>query len=580
MGLGVTVIHDEAALASTREHDRILGGAETSGARLILVGDPRQSRAVGASGLWGRIEEAARDGDSYVQLERIVRAKDPADRRDQALWRSGQHDRALAGYAARGRLVLDEDRQAVEDRALDAAQADRQAGRRTLVVAQTSNEHLDALNARAQAIRAQAGELGDHEIALTARPYGLRAGDEIQIRHPIAHPDLGRISNGTAGEVTDVAPDGQEARLRLSDGREAVFPRELLDAGQTRLSYVQHPFPAQGVTTDTGHVIVGEHATAEGSYVALTRARASTHLYATPNLEPDPGAGQDGVVADLAERMGRTDPEIPSIALPLAHEQRVEAEYARETRGRPAPPPEEDPRQQPQLRDEIAELRAERDRLAAVLQTYPADVETQIHRLREQAKGAREVAAGDQKRAEYWQARYDELGMLRRRGQDGRQLQEHAEQFTERAQTKTRMATGSTTRLNGSPQGPAAPRHGSRPIPGSASSFTPPKPSWPRRSTVAPNNARRNPAGDAGSGGVSRPGGYKPNATASKRSYVAIPTSRPGRCTTPSSTPPMTPPRPRMPASAPTRRAGIRAARTPRPAGAARYPGPGARASV
>ena len=425
----VTVIHDEAALASTREHDQILGAVEASGARLVLVGDPRQSRAVGASGLWERIERAAGERGGYVQLERIVRAKDPADRRDQALWRSGQHDRALAGYAVRGRLVLDEDRQTVEDRALDAAQADRQAGRRTLVVAQTSNEHLDALNARAQAIRAQAGELGDREVALAGRPYGLRAGDEIQIRHPVAHPDLGRVSNGTAGQVTDVAAGGQSARLRLSDGREAVFPRELLDQAQTRLSYVQHPFPAQGVTTDTGHVIVGEHATAEGSYVALTRARASTHLYATPDPELAPNAGQDVVVGALAERMGRSDPEIPSIAVPLAHEQQVEAEHARESRRRPAPPPEED---QP-TRDEVAELREQRDRLAAVMGTYPADVEAQIRRLREQAEGAREAAAGDQERSERYQHAYDELGLMRRRAQDGRQLQEHAEQFAERA---------------------------------------------------------------------------------------------------------------------------------------------------
>jgi conjugative relaxase-like TrwC/TraI family protein len=429
----VTVIHDEAALASTREHDQILGAVERSGARLILVGDPRQSRAVGASGLWERVEAAAREQGGYVQLERIVRAKDPADRRDQALWRSGQHERALAGYDSRGRLVLGEDRQAVEDRALEAAQTDREAGKRTLVVAQTSNEHLDALNARSQAIRAQAGELGAQEVALAGRPYGLRAGDEVQIRHPVSHPDLGRVSNGTTAHVRDVDAAGQSARLMLADGREAMFTRKLLDAAQTRLSYVQHPFPAQGVTTDTAHVIVAEHATAEGSYVALTRARQATHLYATPGPEQGPDAGRDAVVAGLAERMGRTEPEVPSIAVPLAHEQRVEAMHARESR--PDPPPEEDQAQQPPagLRDEIVELRAERDRLAAVLQTYPVDVEQEIRRLKGQAGQAHEAAAGDRGRSEHWQGVYEQLGPLRRRGQDGRQLKDRADEFAERA---------------------------------------------------------------------------------------------------------------------------------------------------
>jgi conjugative relaxase-like TrwC/TraI family protein len=457
----VTVIHDEAALASTREHDQILGAVETSGARLVLVGDPRQSRSVGASGLWERIEHAAREQDGYVQLQRIVRAQDPADRRDQALWRSGQHERALTGYSARGRLILEEDRQAVEDRALEAAHADREAGRGTLVVAQTSNEHLDALNARMQAIRGQAGELGDHEIPLVGRPYGLRAGDEVQIRHPVAHPDLGRVSNGTTGHVADVASDGMSARLTLADGREAIFPRELLDAAQTRLSYVQHPFPAQGVTTDTAHVIVGEHATAEGSYVALTRARASTHLYATPDPDLEPGAGREAVVAGLAERMGRTDPEIPSINLPLAHEQHVEVEHARESRRRPSPPPEEDQpqpqRRQPRAWDEVAELREERDRLTAVLQTYPVDVEQEICRLEGQAGQAHESAAGDRQRSEHWQGVYEQLGPLRRRSQDGRQARDHADLFAERAAEQQARGDQFADRARALASGPGSP---------------------------------------------------------------------------------------------------------------------------
>jgi conjugative relaxase-like TrwC/TraI family protein len=51
-----TIIHDEAALASTRELSQLLQSVEDSGARLILVGDPRQSHAVGAGGLWPDIE--------------------------------------------------------------------------------------------------------------------------------------------------------------------------------------------------------------------------------------------------------------------------------------------------------------------------------------------------------------------------------------------------------------------------------------------------------------------------------------------------------------------------------------------
>jgi hypothetical protein len=96
-----TIIHDEAALASTREQLDLLEAVETSGARLIAVGDPQQNQPVGAGGLWQHIETAARAGNAHVQLTRNQRAHDPADRRDQTLFRDGHAGRALRGYAAR-----------------------------------------------------------------------------------------------------------------------------------------------------------------------------------------------------------------------------------------------------------------------------------------------------------------------------------------------------------------------------------------------------------------------------------------------------------------------------------------------
>ena len=65
--------HDEAALASTREQHQLLHAIEASGARLIEVGDPRQSQPVGAAGLWSRLEQAARDNDAQIELTRCWR---------------------------------------------------------------------------------------------------------------------------------------------------------------------------------------------------------------------------------------------------------------------------------------------------------------------------------------------------------------------------------------------------------------------------------------------------------------------------------------------------------------------------
>jgi conjugative relaxase-like TrwC/TraI family protein len=408
---GVTVIHDEAALASTREQAWLFRVVSESGARLVAIGDPRQSQAVGAGGLWAEIEQTAKEQDAFVELSRIVRAQDPADRRDQALWRAGQHDLALNNYADRGLVVIEADQRRVEDLALDAAQADRRAGRESLVVAETSNEQLDALNARAQAIRLQDGEIGHEGVPLTGRPHGLRSGDEIVVRAPIQHPDLGSIRNGVSGHVVDVDAEAGAATLRLSDGREASFDRGLLDAGQVRLAYVSHPFPAQGRTTDTTHVIAGPLSTAEGSYVALTRARDRTHLYASSDqLElPEQRAR---AIAVLAARLGRSDPDLASIRTPLAHERHLEREHAQLTL----------PTDVDQSGGSVEQLRAERDRHRAIIATYPSAVAERVESFERDVQ--RFQAASDRWNADAERSRGElaRMGPLARRGEQGQQI--------------------------------------------------------------------------------------------------------------------------------------------------------------
>jgi ATP-dependent exoDNAse (exonuclease V) alpha subunit len=142
LGPEVTVIHDEAALASTHEQLRLLHAVETSGARLVAVGDPQQNQPVGAGGLWDRIETMARQTDALVQLTVNQRSQDPGDRHSQTLFRKGETELAIRTYAARGRIHQAEDQRRVEDQALEAAHQDRAAGKRTLAVAHVERRRV------------------------------------------------------------------------------------------------------------------------------------------------------------------------------------------------------------------------------------------------------------------------------------------------------------------------------------------------------------------------------------------------------------------------------------------------------
>jgi ATP-dependent exoDNAse (exonuclease V) alpha subunit len=317
-----TIVHDEAALASTREQLTVLDAVESSGVRLIMVGDAQQNQPVGAGGLWADIQDATRTAEARAELTLNVRAQDAGERRDQALFRHGWAEVAVRGYAAGGRVHFDEDPRRLEDRALDAAHADRTAGKTTILIAQTSNDKLDALNARAQAIRHQAGQLGEQSLPVPGRPYRLRAGDHVQIRRTIWHDDFGPLRNGTPARITGVDRDGKALSLSLARGDAVTLTAEQTADADLRLAYAQHPFPAQGRTTDTTHLIVGEHATREGSYVGLTRARARTDVYAVEAADVAPARDRLG---DLAERMSRTEPDMPSIRTALAHEAAITA---------------------------------------------------------------------------------------------------------------------------------------------------------------------------------------------------------------------------------------------------------------
>ncbi len=322
LGPRTTIIHDEAALASTRDQHALLAAVEVSGARLITVGDPSQNPSVGAGGLWPHLEAATRDQDSQAVLTRNLRARDPADRRDQARFRDGHHELAVRGYAARARVHTSVDLTRAEDAALDAAHTDTRNGRTTIVLAQTSNDHLDELNARYQAIRRQHGELGADTIPAPGRPYSLHPGDQVQIRRTVIHPDHGPLRNGTSGLIRDIDRDARTVDLALPTGQSVTLSIDQADAAQLRLAYVQHPFPAQGITTDTAHLVLSAHATREGTYVALTRARERTHLYAE---QPGDSDREGDRLQILAARISRTEPDLPSIAVPLEPERTITA---------------------------------------------------------------------------------------------------------------------------------------------------------------------------------------------------------------------------------------------------------------
>jgi hypothetical protein len=81
------------------------------------------------------------------------------------------------------------------------------------------------------------------------------------------------IRNGTMATVNAIDPERGISTLGLDDGSVVDLDARKVTDADIRLAYVQHPFPAQGITTDTSHLIIADSTTVDGSYVALSRAR-------------------------------------------------------------------------------------------------------------------------------------------------------------------------------------------------------------------------------------------------------------------------------------------------------------------
>jgi len=138
----------------------------------------------------------------------------------------------------------------------------------------------------------------------------------------------------------------------------------------------------------------------------------------------------------------------------------VEREHARERE------PDADVDERPRQLDQLAELRVERDRLRVIVDSYPADTAREILRLEAHAASERQLAGKDAWRAGHWQSQYEELGLLGRRGQEGRQARERADRFAAQADEQHQRADRLETQARTLTEGPDGPRGWERAHPG------------------------------------------------------------------------------------------------------------------
>jgi conjugative relaxase-like TrwC/TraI family protein len=311
VGRDTTVILDEAGMVDHKRLDALIGLVERSGAKLIAVGDGKQLPSIGPGGMFDRLTEHA----PTAELADIHRTKNPADQRAWQALRAGEPERAMAHYASRGQLHLSDTRDQAAEHAVQtwATLTEGRDIREVALIADASNQEIDRLNARAQHLRAQRGELGHHETPLPGVHYGLREGDLIAFTTQHRPPGQPRVENGTRGQVSAIHERGATVTLDGSQ-RKIQLTSEHLDS--LRLAYAQHVYRQQGATVERSVVLTGGWQTSkETAYVEATRARhGTTWFIARDDLGTE---GQDPQrITRLAQKMANSRTQTPSLAYP------------------------------------------------------------------------------------------------------------------------------------------------------------------------------------------------------------------------------------------------------------------------
>ncbi len=299
---------DEAGMVGSEHLARVIGHAEDAGAKLVLVGDPEQLGPIEAGGLLSAIAKRTEP----VHLHEVIRHNHELDRDAAKLIRKGAGRDALSLYRSAERVTVagnaEERRVAmVEDWWRSYSQ-----GEDSLMVAKR-NVEVERLNATARELVRSEGRLGDAEIEVGGAPFA--AGDQVITR---VNDRAAGIYNRERWQVAQV--DAERGRIVL-DGidqarRVEVGPDYLSrttlggEAPALQHAYAVTTYCAQGTTVDRAYVMADPSMDKQEFYVATSRTREQTYLYATPEIQAErseyaPSGPERDAIAHVAEAAER-----------------------------------------------------------------------------------------------------------------------------------------------------------------------------------------------------------------------------------------------------------------------------------
>jgi hypothetical protein len=260
----------------------------------------------------------------------VIRHLHEVDRDAAKLIREGRAHEALSLYQEADRVTVKETPELQRAAMVGDWWQSFSQGEDALMVAKRNSE-VERLNATAREVLKTEGGLGEEQIEVGGQVFA--AGDQVITRVNDRRAD---IFNRERWEVAQV--DVERGRILLEgidQARRVEVGRDYLDrttlggeAPALQHAYAVTTYCAQGTTVDRAYVMVDPSMDKQEMYVATSRTREQTYLYATPEIQIErnefaPAAPERDPIAHIAEAAGRDR------AQTAAHDEALRAELAK-----------------------------------------------------------------------------------------------------------------------------------------------------------------------------------------------------------------------------------------------------------
>jgi conjugative relaxase-like TrwC/TraI family protein len=285
LGRRAVLVVDEAGMVDSRAMARLVAHAQEADAKLVLIGDPAQLGEIEAGGLFASI--AART--EPIVLNEVIRHPHELEREGAKLIREGEGREALSIYRGAERVTVSGDPLARREAMVADWWRSYERDEDALMIAKR-NAEVAELNTLARERMKAAGRLRGEEIEVGGTRFA--AGDQIITR---INDQRQNIFNRERWQVKGVDPTSERLWLVGIDTRGRVCVdsdylgrlRERDGGPAIEHAYAATTYQAQGATVDTAFVMADPSMDRQEFYVATSRTREETYLYATPEIQFD-----------------------------------------------------------------------------------------------------------------------------------------------------------------------------------------------------------------------------------------------------------------------------------------------------